>query len=96
MTVKDEHGNFVGRGFYDGDSQIAVRLVTWNPDEIVDRAWTRRRIAEAVALRTETLALPDRTDAWRVILAYFLPSILCCCLLLWLLMSFGLLGALAN
>jgi len=67
VTVKDEHGNFVGRGFYDGDSQIAVRLVSWDADEIIDRAWARRRVGEAVALRRETLALPERTDAWRAV-----------------------------
>ena len=67
VTVKDEHGNFVGRGLYDGDSQIAVRLVSWDAEEIIDRAWARRRVAEAVALRTETLALPERTDAWRAV-----------------------------
>jgi hypothetical protein len=40
--------------------------------------------------------LGHATDWWRAILAYFLPSILCCCLLGWLLMSFGLLGALGG
>ena len=37
-----------------------------------------------------------RTDAWRVILAYFLPMILCCCLAFWLASMFGLLGALSR
>jgi hypothetical protein len=36
------------------------------------------------------------TEWWRAILAYFLPSLLCCCLLGWLFMSFGLAGALAG
>jgi hypothetical protein len=34
-----------------------------------------------------------RTDAWRVILAYFLPMIVCCCLAFWLASMFGLIGA---
>lgn len=67
VTVKDEHGNFVGRGFFDGDSQIAVRLVTWDAQEIIDRAWAHRRVSEAVALRTEILALPEHSDAWRAV-----------------------------
>jgi hypothetical protein len=36
------------------------------------------------------------TDGWRAILGYFLPLILCCCLVWVLLSTFGLLGALAG
>ena len=36
------------------------------------------------------------TDWWRAILAYFLPTIICCCLILWLLTTFGFIGALAR
>ena len=36
------------------------------------------------------------TDWWPAILAYFLPTIVCCCLAWWLLMSLGLLGFLAH
>jgi hypothetical protein len=37
-----------------------------------------------------------RTDAWRVVLAYFLPTIVCCCMAFWLASMFGLLGALSR
>ena len=36
------------------------------------------------------------TDWWRAILAYFLPTILCCCLLTWLLMTLGFFGAISS
>jgi hypothetical protein len=36
------------------------------------------------------------TDWWRAILAYFLPIILCCCLLTWLATALGLIGTFAN
>lgn len=36
------------------------------------------------------------TDWWRAILAYFLPTIICCCLMTWLLMTLGVFGAIAN
>jgi hypothetical protein len=36
------------------------------------------------------------TDWWRAILAYFLPTIVCCCLIIWLLTTFGIIGAIAN
>ncbi len=37
-----------------------------------------------------------RTEPWRAILAYFLPLILCCCLILGLGMIFGFFGAMAE
>jgi len=36
------------------------------------------------------------TEWWRALLAYFLPAIVCCCLLVWAATSFGLLSALAG
>lgn len=36
------------------------------------------------------------TEWWKAILAYFLPTILCCCLLAWLASLFGFLGAIAD
>ena len=36
------------------------------------------------------------TDWWRSILAYFLPTILCCCLLMGLATAMGLLGSFAS
>jgi hypothetical protein len=37
-----------------------------------------------------------RTDLWRAILAYFLPTIVCCCLIIWLASTFGILAALSG
>ena len=50
----------------------------------------------AMVLVIMAFKLGHGTDWWRAILAYFLPTILCCCLVGWLMMSFGLLGALAH
>lgn len=36
------------------------------------------------------------TEWWKAVLAYFLPAIVCCCLVTWLMMTFGFLGAIAN
>jgi hypothetical protein len=36
------------------------------------------------------------TEWWKAILAYFLPTIVCCCLMLWLASMFGFLGALSD
>ena len=36
------------------------------------------------------------TEWWKAILGYFLPTLVCCCLIFWLLSMFGFLGALAD
>ncbi len=61
VTVLDDRGNFVARGFFNSRSQIRVRLATWNPEEDVDESYFERRIRLAVALREGTLGLwaPD-------------------------------------
>ncbi len=37
-----------------------------------------------------------RSEWWQAILAYFLPAICCCCLAIYLLMTFGILGAILD
>jgi 23S rRNA (cytosine1962-C5)-methyltransferase len=51
VEVVDSAGEFVGRGLYDEDSAIAVRVFTRAPGESVGPALARARIREAVALR---------------------------------------------
>ncbi|AIC10152.1 class I SAM-dependent rRNA methyltransferase [Xylella fastidiosa subsp. sandyi] len=60
-------GEWVGRGFYNGHSRIAVRILETRQDVVVDEAWFVRRIAEAVGLRREVLKLDAVSDAWRVV-----------------------------
>ena len=67
VTVQDASGGFIGRGFFDPDSQISVRLVSWEEGERIDEAWARRKVSEAVFLRREVLALDTTTDAYRVV-----------------------------
>lgn len=51
IDVIDEEGEFVGRGVYDSDSAIALRIFTRNPDVAIDAALIRERVKDAVALR---------------------------------------------
>ena len=60
-------GAFVGRGFYNGHSRIAVRILETDPDIAVDQAWVARKIAEAVSLRRDVLKLDAVSNAWRVV-----------------------------
>jgi 23S rRNA (cytosine1962-C5)-methyltransferase len=58
VTVADARGMFIGRGLYNADSQILVRLLTWDADEAVDDAFWRRRLEAALRLRRDVLRLP--------------------------------------
>ena len=60
-------GVWIGRGFYNGHSRIALRILETDPDVAVDAAWFARKIAEAVRLRREVLRLDETTNAWRVV-----------------------------
>jgi 23S rRNA (cytosine1962-C5)-methyltransferase len=67
VDIIDREGTFAGRGFYNGHSRIALRVLTADPDEAVDEAFFARKIGAAVALRRELLRLDAVTDAYRLI-----------------------------
>jgi len=57
IDLIDPDGEFVGRGVYDGDSAIAVRVFVRNPDVSIDGALIRERVKAAVALRKKFVAM---------------------------------------
>jgi len=67
VAVVGERGDFIGWGLYSADSQIAARLISWNPDETVDDAFLRDRVARAVHLRERTVPLTEHQTARRVV-----------------------------
>ena len=67
VDIVDNTGHWVGRGFYNGHSRIALRVLTEDYDEVLDEAWFVRKVREAVYLRREVLQLERSTDAWRVV-----------------------------
>ncbi len=67
VDVLDRAGDFVGRGFYNGHSRIALRMLTRDPAEAVDEDFFARRIAAAIGLRREVLGLDAVTDAYRLV-----------------------------
>jgi 23S rRNA (cytosine1962-C5)-methyltransferase len=66
VDVVGVDGTWIGRGFYNGHSRIALRILETNPDVVVDAAWFAAKIDEAVALRRDTLRLDEVSNAWRV------------------------------
>ena len=73
VRVTDERGNFVGQALFSDASQIALRFLTQNNEEI-DREWWRRKIVEAAARRN----IPPETNAYRLIYSEgdLLPSLI--------------------
>ncbi len=67
VDVLDNTGAWVARGFYNGHSRIALRVLTEDSDEAVDEAFFARKIREAVGLRRDLLRLDEVSDAWRVL-----------------------------
>ncbi len=67
VDVVGSDGVWIGRGFYNGHSRIALRLLENDPDIAVDAAWFARKIGEAVALRRDVLQLDTVSNAWRVV-----------------------------
>ena len=63
IDVRDARGRFVGRGYINTRSQIAVRLLTWQ-DEAIDESFLRRRIQTAIDLRKRWVA---DAEAYRVV-----------------------------
>ena len=67
VDVTGSDGVWIGRGFYNGHSRIALRVLEHDPDVAIDAAWFAAKIGEAVRLRRELLKLDEVSDAWRVV-----------------------------
>ncbi|MBR2661272.1 MAG: class I SAM-dependent rRNA methyltransferase [Clostridia bacterium] len=51
VDIVSSKGRFLARGYYNPNSQIALRIMTYREDEAVDRALIFRRIHEAIEYR---------------------------------------------
>ena len=66
VDVWNNRARFVARGVYNEKSQIRVRLLTWNPNDLIDDDFWRRRIRRAIAGRQALMETQD-TDAYRLV-----------------------------
>lgn len=64
VAINDRTGHFVGRGFYNPNSVIQVRLLSRRRDEVIDEDWFVRKVTEAVRTRMPWVG---QRDAYRVI-----------------------------
>src|SRR4051794_891471 len=59
--------NFVARGFWNAQSKIRVRLLTWDPAEEIDDAFFRDRLQSALRLRHDILGMTGPGQACRLV-----------------------------
>ncbi len=66
IELVDGDGDFVARGFLDGESAIGIRVMTRNPDQEIGPGLIAARVRSAVSLRTRLMDL-DRFQATRIV-----------------------------
>lgn len=66
VDVCSAEGEWLARGYLNRQSQIQVRLLSWQADEAIDGAFWERRLQQAIALRRAFIADPA-TNAYRLV-----------------------------
>ena len=67
VDVVGPRNDFIARGLFSAQSQIAVRLVTWRASEAVDDYFFQRKVADAVRLRERFVPLSAGQTARRAV-----------------------------
>jgi 23S rRNA (cytosine1962-C5)-methyltransferase len=67
VNIVDRENQWVGRGFFNWHSRIALRLLTADKNEAIDADFFARRITQAVELRRNWLKLDEVTNAYRLV-----------------------------
>ncbi|RCH54999.1 class I SAM-dependent rRNA methyltransferase [Mucilaginibacter hurinus] len=77
VRLVNAKGDFMAYGFYNDQSRVALRLLEWDEQVIIDEVWLRDKIRTAVAARMQLLNTDD-TNACRLIFseADYLPGLI--------------------
>jgi 23S rRNA (cytosine1962-C5)-methyltransferase len=67
VEIHDRTGQWVGRGFYNGHSRIALRVLTTRADEPIDGEFFARRLGAAISFRRDALKLDAVSNAYRLV-----------------------------
>ncbi len=65
VDVKSSTGQFVARGYYNPQTDIAIRILTHNVEEAIDASFLRRRIRSALELRG--IFDPSQANTYRLL-----------------------------
>ena len=77
VRLLNEKGDFMAYGFYNGQSRVALRLLEWDEAIEINEDWFRKKIAVAVASRSNILE-DGKTNTCRLIFseADYLPGLI--------------------
>lgn len=67
VALVTEHGEFVARGLFNPQSNIQVRLYSWDSLQPLDEAFWSQRLDEAIRLRRELLKMSGADSACRMV-----------------------------
>jgi 23S rRNA (cytosine1962-C5)-methyltransferase len=67
VRVIGEEGEPVGRATFHPRVTIALRMLTFDPDEAIDEAFFVRRLSRALSLRRDVLKVEQVADAYRLV-----------------------------
>ena len=77
VALTDYQGQFLAYGFYNDQSRVAIRLLEWNGESVIDEFWWRQRIQRAVQFR-QSIFQEAQTNTYRLIFseADYLPGLI--------------------
>lgn len=67
VEVISKEGTFIGRGIYNHNSNIGVRLLTENVSELLDREFFFKKLEQAKSLREEILGIHTTANCYRLV-----------------------------
>ncbi len=80
VDVVSEDGTWLARGFVNPQSEVPVRLATWDPNEQLGETWLWQRLQQAWQ-RRQNWGITNETNAFRLVYAEsdFLPGLIADC-----------------
>lgn len=66
VDIRSARGDLLARGAWSPQSQMRVRVWSFDPDEVIDADFFSRKLERAASSR-RLLQIPSRTTAWRVV-----------------------------
>ncbi len=67
VVLQSHEGEFIARGLFNSNSQIRVRLYSWNAEQPLDRDFWRERLKSAIELRHRLFGDNDGSTACRLV-----------------------------
>lgn len=76
VAVRSADKEFLAYAYYHDQSRVALRLLEWNEETIIDNAWYSQKIKQAIASRSHLLS--EQTNTCRLVFseADFLPGLI--------------------